>query len=567
MSKDYMKARWPEGLSLAFVAIMFTLAVIGVWISFSPVPYWDMWNGTLSFILDIQDGQPQRWWAQHNEHRIILSRILFFLDYEYFGGLSYLLIPLNITFACLSALIFLLFAKMLNVESGKPRKTLNIVGIIIVGFTFSWMQYENFTWGFQSQFFLAQLLPLAALYFLARSTDGQSVTYFITAMVLGTVSAGTMANGVVILPIMALYLCIIWQSLGRLLSTMLLAVFVSALYFWDYTPIDHHGSIGETLATDPLGMLYYTFIYLGSPLYHILMVYTPSRNLAAIAGLLLVVFSVVIAYWQIRLKQRSPYVVALLCFLIYLGGTAFGTAGGRALLGIGGATSSRYTTPAIMAWAAFVLAVVASFPRPSGTYRIVAWGGVALICIQSMVYQIEQLNRQVARLFDWESAALALELGVRDESTIVTVFPSVNYVVDLSARAKAQNLSVFGSYPLDGLSELQGQPIAAREARACVGHLDTAVEIDGDENYLRISGWIFDPASHSVPKVLTFTNEQGVIVGAGLSGQQRQDVRDVIDPAAFTAGYGGYVSVLEPGTRIIAVGDAPRCQLMFTLPG
>ncbi|MGD4365427.1 hypothetical protein QT713_22860, partial [Xanthomonas citri pv. citri] len=43
--------------------------------TFSPVPFWDMWDGGLGFYVR-QMTDVSQWWAQHNEHRIVLSRIL-----------------------------------------------------------------------------------------------------------------------------------------------------------------------------------------------------------------------------------------------------------------------------------------------------------------------------------------------------------------------------------------------------------------------------------------------------------------------------------------------------------
>jgi hypothetical protein len=567
MFRNFSSTGWPMVISGAFTAIMVIIALAGVWISFSPVPYWDMWDGTLAFVLDIGDGQSHKWWAQHNEHRIVLSRILFYLDYAYFGGMSYLLIPLNVVFAGFAALIFFLFARHLSIEKGTRRSTLMIASVLFAGLLFSCMQYENFTWGFQSQFFLAQLLPLTALYLLSRSAGSQNTAYFILALILGAISSGAMANGVVILPIMVVYLVLIWQGWGRLLVTLLLAVAVPAIYFWDYVSVGGHGSISYSLATNPLGMLRFTFTYLGGPFYHLLQYHLDTRVLAANAGFLLTVVSAVIAFGQIRSKQRSPYVVALLCFLLYVGATAFGTAGGRSIFGIAGATAFRYTTPTIMAWAALILAILATAPKPSKGIRIAAWTGTVLICIQFLVYQVEQFTSQTERLFGRDLAALALELGVRDEYATMNVYPNVDHVGGLAARAKAQGLSVFGSYPLEGLFETQGQTLTTGDGSECIGSLDEVTEIDGDSNFMRLRGWIFDPATRSVPDFMTITNEQGVIIGAGVTGKHRPDVRDAIGRRAFAAGYGAYVTPLTPGMQIIAVGDDPQCRLSLTIPG
>ena len=65
-------------MAFAFFAFaMVLLAMIGGVRRYSPIPFGDMWNGTLGFFVRIQDGDYSAWWAQHNEHRIVLARILF----------------------------------------------------------------------------------------------------------------------------------------------------------------------------------------------------------------------------------------------------------------------------------------------------------------------------------------------------------------------------------------------------------------------------------------------------------------------------------------------------------
>lgn len=63
---------------------------------FSPVPYWDMWDGYVAFFLDVSKGDWSQFFAQANEHRIVFSKNLFWLDMRYFGGQSRLLIASNV---------------------------------------------------------------------------------------------------------------------------------------------------------------------------------------------------------------------------------------------------------------------------------------------------------------------------------------------------------------------------------------------------------------------------------------------------------------------------------------
>src|SRR5690554_6179984 len=150
------------GMSLA-------LAILGGARAYTPVPFWDMWEGTLPFYLDVQSGDKGIWWAQHNEHRIVLSRLLFWVDISVFKGAGLFLTIMNYVLAALAVAVFLKIGRE-RWRSLDPTPQPSgawhgwLLGMLLCVWLFHWMQWENFTWAFQSQFFPAQLVPLCALY-------------------------------------------------------------------------------------------------------------------------------------------------------------------------------------------------------------------------------------------------------------------------------------------------------------------------------------------------------------------------------------------------------------------
>jgi hypothetical protein len=63
---------------LCLAAAVLVLAVIGAVRWYSPVPYWDMWDGYLIYYLfSVQSGIWAHVFAQANEHRVTLSHLLF----------------------------------------------------------------------------------------------------------------------------------------------------------------------------------------------------------------------------------------------------------------------------------------------------------------------------------------------------------------------------------------------------------------------------------------------------------------------------------------------------------
>ena len=70
------------------------LSVIGGVLNYTPVPMMDMWV-SLPFFERLQTGDWRVWWEQHNENRIVLSRVLFWLDISLFKGRGIFLIIVN----------------------------------------------------------------------------------------------------------------------------------------------------------------------------------------------------------------------------------------------------------------------------------------------------------------------------------------------------------------------------------------------------------------------------------------------------------------------------------------
>ncbi|MBC7488878.1 MAG: hypothetical protein H7240_01460, partial [Glaciimonas sp.] len=129
------------------------LAIIGGIRAYSPIPFWDMWDGYLGFYVKVTSGDWSAWWAQHNEHRIVLARLFFWLDLAFFKGQGWFLIIVNYA---LQSMVCILFWVIWKETKGEKN---NWLGFFLICWLFWWIQKNNLEWGFQSQFILAQLLP------------------------------------------------------------------------------------------------------------------------------------------------------------------------------------------------------------------------------------------------------------------------------------------------------------------------------------------------------------------------------------------------------------------------
>ncbi|MGE0410216.1 MAG: hypothetical protein AB7P23_13270, partial [Amphiplicatus sp.] len=349
------------GLALLFVA----LAAAGVWRGHTPVPFWDMWDGYIGFYERLKDGEAGLWFAQHNEHRIFLSRLLFFVDLEWFGGRGAFLLAVNLAFALLSAGLFRAFIRdEVGTQAGPAGAALAFVCLAL---SFSWTQQENLSWAFQSQFFLGQSLALLAFLLLHRATrasreEKPSTGLFALACASGALAACALGNGVLALPLMAAQ-AIMMKARGRRIAILvLLAALVLFAYFHDYRSPAGHGTFLNSLFHEPLAVVAYALVYLGSPFINAFE--SLGKAPAAALSLLLIAGSALFFWRELARPLASTSRVALLGFIAYVGATALATAGGRLAFGLDQAASSRYATPALMAWLSFlVLAASAVAPR------------------------------------------------------------------------------------------------------------------------------------------------------------------------------------------------------------
>lgn len=535
---------------LAFALFVGLLAVALVR-HYSDVPFWDMWDGYLDFYNRVLNGDLSAWWYQHNEHRIILSRLLFWMDLAWFGGKSAFLIVVNFLLAVAAALLMgAIFREMFR---GQPHSNSHwLLYTLCLTMPLSWMQKENLAWAFQSQFFLAQLLPLVAFYCFYRSEDRQSWGWFWASLAVAVASAGTMANGLAALPILAIVALLASEARFRkFLCYGLAAIVVLSLYFSGYQSPSGHGSLASTIATDALGMFQYTALYIGSPFQSLLNTVTPGSwsgsifYFAMISGFCLMFGTLLILSRVLRRPRVYVFEMALLGFIAYIGATAFGTAGGRLFFGLEQALSGRYRTPAILLWLCFFILLLKTFGSPTQWRyaRGTANFGLSSLLVLLLITQFSgaKSDNQINE-FGRNMAVLAMSLGIKDSKQIKQVFPSVDSVMSYARNSIANEISVFSEGSrFYRLAERNQTPLIRDGSERCQGAVDDMVPVIGDDNHLRIRGWLFEGDTESNKPYPLFSPD-GEPKGYLLLGQVRPDVAQAVSPEAMHSGFGGYIT-------------------------
>ena len=532
--------------------------IIGTYKNYSAVPFWDMWNGYLGFYFRAKNEGWAVWWELHNEHRLVLAKAFFWIDLEYFKGSMVLLFTLNVIFSALACITFIVTFRGL-VKGAKDNLLFYALSGVLVVLCFSWLQQENYTWAFQSQFHMAYLLPLWAMLALVKSKVENSMPLFIIACVLGTLSAVTMANGLLALPVM-IALAVLDRMRWRYIAVLVLIMFcVYFSYFIDYIKPVGHPSLLSGLIDNPLGTLRYFLLYISGPFYGIFSFY--QRLAMAMGGLFLIgclwAFKHTLICWY---KGDEQYIKlsGLLAFLVFVGGTALLTSLGRA--GHDPNIPSRYMTPAILGWCCllviFTTIYYKNIKKSLFPYMVFISLPLALLPIQVKALAPPE------HLHVHKVAAVAAALGVHDKKIIDRVYFNMDRLFKIIEPARDKKISIFNEKYIKDMYYF-GDKFSLKSSGKCNLYLDKVEEITDSSGYSRVQGWAFDKNIRKVPDYIVFVDSTSHVGGFALTGGARGDVAKAIDPLALNSGFLGYVLSdfnLDNSGHIYGVSDEFVCE-------
>lgn len=538
----------------AIPAVFLVLLVIGTIRGYSPVPTYDMWEGALlGYVRLMQYGNRWEFFDFWNEHRIILSKILFWLDTRYFGTRFIFLIAANLVLLVALWAALCAIARRLILD----RDHWIILCAGIAALSFSWLQRENVDSPFQSQFILAYLVPVLGFFALANAeTRPGSQGWFGAAVLFGAASLGTMANGLLVFPLLFVMQLIIgltagrwaWGRLGILAGV---GVGLTMLWFWGAAP----SSGGAPSLAD---FLVFAATFLGFPFGYL------SGGIAGgVAGCLaffVLLFFVLHHAWR-RRAHLDPFFIALLAVLAYVGGTCLLTAYGRASTNPNAVLVGRYATPSLVAWASLVILLASIHQHRANARRLFAAAAIAIALLLFPTQFLRTIGDDGPTMTHGAMrAALALELGVPDLKAANWVFhvstpeqyDALKSSADVIASLKG---SIFADTIWDRVIGRIGTDAAGM--RACKTHLDSVTEIPGEGRFRVVEGWAIDEDKLRQPRFIYFAAD-GKIVGVAVRGAPRPDVSDIIDLRGGYAGFYGYLLAADAAafTVVCPEGDA-----------
>lgn len=498
-------------LSLAAGLYIFATTWAMVVRGWSAIPYWDQWD---DLIFTVKQVFSPWLYSQHNEHRLILPRLLFAIDSFAFGETNKFDLFCNM--ALPSMLAGLLGHAALRDLKCSLTDRLWVAGIILA-MLFSAMQYENFLWGFQLQFFAVELAGAASVACLALG--GRSWTSLTASIAFSSIAVYTLASGIVV-PFAAVPVALCAQRSRAqiaVLAAAATALLVSYLY-------GYHSPAGS----DPLavllrkGLVVYALSELGNPFGPLLrrfqVPYFPSLD-RGFGALGLGVFAVAgLAYLRRGRAAGGPDLV----FLALAGlsvGTAFLTALGRLNLGYSQALASRYATPMLLFWLSLTMLGILEVQYRCRRARPLAMG-LSLPFLLILAYaQSAFVKTGLAAVMPRREAITALLANVDDPDALLRVYPRPDLVVQQGAKLRAQHLAMFAEKWSTWLGAPLADHIRLGDPTQCRGGIDQVTALATPKRaQWRVRGWAWDNAASAVPARVVLTDNSGRVVGYALAG-------------------------------------------------
>lgn len=525
----------------------------------SPVPFADFWSQFPFLERAIAgDWSISELWAQHNEHRILVPRIQFLLDYRFFDGTNVFL------FCTIAASLLLLAGTFAAVVWLETHDRLLAWGAFCASAiaTMSPAGWENLYWAFQVQFvqvFLFATLAIFAVIVAARSS-APTVRFLMTAACAIAAIAATysMANGFLVWVVVLLLAVMLEMGLRVSASLAFVGAVTLVSYLWHFE-FSTRGSL-----SDPAGLGSFVGVYLGSALRELGESVSGAVGGVGIGLFVLLVFLA----WRHRAQGSIaiPFGAGVGLFVLL---TAAQTSAGRLYLGISQALDSRYAIGSFTFWLALLVGFLTPlrerFARVAPICCPAYLGGAALLSLVIGVISLPSGTLLRTLVAGKEVTVVAYLSGVDDRSGTLTGGPSGSTVSSAFRWMERRNL---GPWAPGGMAEDMHFTLPSTElSRACRGAIEFVEPVGGG---LRLRGWIAPPGGERASRNLAVFDGGSSPRGAGRVGTHRPDVSASGAVSSDWTGFNAYARGNPPFPLfVLLIGDdrtSVVCHLE-TVPG
>ncbi|MDR1416079.1 MAG: hypothetical protein LBJ57_01510 [Prevotellaceae bacterium] len=191
--------------------------------------------------------------SQHNEHRLVFTRLLVLLCYCITGkvSLSAFIIISN---------LFLLGVSLLFLMYVKSKKYAPMAMLLIVALLFNGQNFQTSTWAMAGLANIGTLLLAMLSIYLVSYTSTSANNFFIAGLALAAATIFSNGNGLCLLPSLSLSL-LLQKRKKELIWFVLLIGAAAACYFIGYKPMAHKTSLLDlALTSHVLAVNFFNFI-------------------------------------------------------------------------------------------------------------------------------------------------------------------------------------------------------------------------------------------------------------------------------------------------------------------
>lgn len=449
--------------------------------TYSPLPHWDEW--ALFDHLATGRGWSLQWlWAQHNEHRILTTKLLFLLDVDLFHGTQKFLLASIFVIQLLQAALLSWSLRVLGGARGALWRT--CTGLIAYCI-FCPIQYENLVWGFQIQFILTAAMATLAIVGLLLYRQVDRGVYLLTCVAAASIATWSLANGMLLWPLLIAAALLLRMKRSTWVVLFAFAILNISLYFFHY----HRPSSQSAPATlqSVSEMAEYAVVYLGST-----WVRHSSSFFALAAGVVGLSVGLAMITQVLRADHRRPLQIELAFLMLMVLATAAITSSGRLHLGLEQATASRYQTFALVFWCCLGLLLLCCVAANEVRFQAAAAGLLVIMLSFATQLRLPLIDAQ------WHQTRLkiisvSLLAGVDDPAVLADAYPDPQVVLRDAMYMKQHRLSIFAGKPYEQLGGTVDSQYHVTDAGACSGSVTSSQVLPSDRGRgLKLTGYAWD---------------------------------------------------------------------------
>jgi peptidoglycan/LPS O-acetylase OafA/YrhL len=513
-------------LTLLVGLIILISSLFGGILNYSPIPIKDEWIEIVGLQKDILTHFYQsNTSAKIPQFHELTRSILIWLDLILFNGNRlFLFCTILLSQFLIAITLFLKYCKNAN----SNQNTLQVLGIII-GFLFSWLQYEIFTSTLGNSFNLVYLLSILSIAVLTSNIKNSYIKV-IVSIFFGLLASSSAKFGFLIFPILFLISLINKNNILHSLFILLTWIIIWAISLFNFELLLYSF---DFYAENFFDFLKLFITVLGAPFGSIFSI----QFVSLIFGFFNITSFVILLYISVKKNELSQYKIFLFgtySIILILSVTNINWI---ELLADQMVFPSRYFIGPLLSFVVISLLVIDSIKSPFKVINYLFFTFIVLFIISFSQFKILP---NYSSLYNYKLAVLTHKISFFIPSLYRITFPEDN--VNFPSIIKYAEDNNLGIYKIDWLNQVGHVSFSSdlRDDSLCTGVVDSEVN---DGNWQILNGWVISNLDNNNANILiVIVNANANVVGYGLTGSSRVDVFNAIKGAPLNSGWNAFAS-------------------------